>query len=634
MRNLITTSVLALVASFLSAQECAVLNSHVKTMGLQTRVDIDLDAIEPVTIPVVFHIIYSPIAENSNISDEQVMSQIPALDSGFRYTGVDTKIQFCLASRDPDGNPTNGITRHNGVDIFGQTFAEFGVASTIIEDGVNDLTLKQTVGCWNPDEYLNFYIVPEINGNNGGGGIQGYAYLGATNDCRDGIVQLDNVTGTVGSLKYGHQKGYTGVHEAGHYLNLQHTFNNTYDCGSETNCETQGDYVCDTPPTKLGNFCTSPICDGAMVENFMDYTSEQCKESFTVGQAERMHACIQSERQDLINNLSCVAPVDYDVHLDQVYYDQNWCTATQDISVTIYNTGGFALSSTDVQLVCNGQTYTQTVYDLDPGAGVSVIIQDVYVDGANSFEINVLNDLDEYTDNNYGVYPIQDTGGQLLEVSVHLGFFASENSWDIQDENGNVVISEDNYNAGCDQQYTYQACVDPGCYTFNFYDIAGNGVQYCGGSQVVTLDGQTLAVIPELSQGYTVTEAFCIEQVTCEYDYDGNGSIGNGDVLTIITNYGCQGECEYDTNADGIVNVLDILYILTLIGDCPVEPEANLILKDLTVPDEGGASSVDDGAGITIYDLSGRIVSKPIYSLATGIYIVKTSKGVQKIFVQ
>lgn len=76
-----------------------------------------------VTIPVVVHVVYNTASQN--ISDCQVQSQIDVLNEDFRrlnadksqtpalYAGLaaDCEIQFVLAKRDPNGNPTNGITR-------------------------------------------------------------------------------------------------------------------------------------------------------------------------------------------------------------------------------------------------------------------------------------------------------------------------------------------------------------------------------------------------------------------------------------------------------------------------------------------------------------------------------------------
>ena len=81
-----------------------------------------------VTIPVVFHILYNTAAEN--ISEAQIMSQLDILNEDFRRLNADqddvwpqaadSQIEFCLASRDPQGNPTDGILRvSTNVSSFG-----------------------------------------------------------------------------------------------------------------------------------------------------------------------------------------------------------------------------------------------------------------------------------------------------------------------------------------------------------------------------------------------------------------------------------------------------------------------------------------------------------------------------------
>ena len=81
-----------------------------------------------VTIPVVFHILYNTAAEN--ISEAQVLSQLQILNDDFRRLNAnqdnvwpqaaDTQIEFCLATQDPQGNPTDGILRvPTNVGTFG-----------------------------------------------------------------------------------------------------------------------------------------------------------------------------------------------------------------------------------------------------------------------------------------------------------------------------------------------------------------------------------------------------------------------------------------------------------------------------------------------------------------------------------
>jgi hypothetical protein len=74
-----------------------------------------------ITIPVVIHVVYNTAAQN--ISDAQAISQFSVLDNDFNHLNADTVnipspfnavagktgIRFCLAVRDPNGNPTTGI---------------------------------------------------------------------------------------------------------------------------------------------------------------------------------------------------------------------------------------------------------------------------------------------------------------------------------------------------------------------------------------------------------------------------------------------------------------------------------------------------------------------------------------------
>src|SRR6218665_3286290 len=85
--------------------------------------------IEIIKIPVVVHVLYA--TEAYNISDEKIYSQIQVLNQDFRkrnadhtntpaefaHLVTDVGIEFELATTDPEGKPTTGITRtHTDVD--------------------------------------------------------------------------------------------------------------------------------------------------------------------------------------------------------------------------------------------------------------------------------------------------------------------------------------------------------------------------------------------------------------------------------------------------------------------------------------------------------------------------------------
>lgn len=622
------------------AQDCLELHSErINVMGLQERVNVNLDEVEPVTVPVVFHIIHKGEADETNISDEQVISQVAALDTGFRWgPGVDTKIQFCLASRDPDGNPTNGITRHNGVDLFGSQYDFDGVAPDGISDGVNDNNLKSATGCWNPDEYVNFYIVSEIDGNNAGNGIQGYAYLGPTGDCRDGIVQLYNVTGTTGVLKPARQQGETAVHEMGHHLSLYHTFSNSSGC-TESNCETQGDLVCDTPPTFANTSCDASTfgeCPEAMTENFMDYTSETCKYTFSVGQAERMHSMLQTSRQGLVESYACVTPVDYDVAVTSAFYNEQWCTDYQDIWITITNQGNEPTPFAEVVLTCGGVEYTEELYDLTGGAGVSVMFDDVFVADADGFDVEIISELDEYPSNDTDYWPLNYQEGELLTIDVHKDFWGCL-GWQLLRADGEVLV-EDDYSTG-EATYTYEVCVYEGCYTIAAQDCAGDGFCTIDFGDDGTCDIGSEGIVGRIGQDtvfatgwglqfYEWEQEWCVyPEPVCPMDYDGNGVIGSNDIVIMFGNYGCIGDCDYDADEDGVVGIGDLLMMLANVGDCPS------ISGDVLSSTFDAIREQPLGTPV-VFDITGRVVTDPLDQLPTGIYILKYDNLIQKIFIQ
>ena len=309
--------------------------------------DYDLPNAEVLTIPIVFHIMHTgtPLGVDENISNEQIYSAVENLTDRFRATPgalgvdentIDSRFDFCLAGTDPDGNPTNGIVRHN---MSGYSdYMEDGVTTnpSFYSDAMPDNTLKG-IGCWDPDFYCNVYIVTEINGNNAGGGVQGYAYLGPTGDCRDGIVCLYNVVGTEGTLKPGRDLNTTLPHEMGHYLTLYHTFNNSApNCDyMESNCCASGDRVCDTPvQTNSGQSCSVPVCDSNPA-NYMDYTSQTCKTMFTEGQIERMRDCTTFQRQELVSGTIDCFQLDDEPSCDVELIGYN--PETHQVSVRVIN---------------------------------------------------------------------------------------------------------------------------------------------------------------------------------------------------------------------------------------------------------------------------------------------------------
>lgn len=229
-----------------------------------------------VTIPVVVHVVYNGSAEN--ISTAQINSQIQILNDDFRRLNsdadnvwsqaADSEIEFCLASVDPNGNATDGITR---------------TSTSVSSFGTNDQVKFASSGgkdAWPASDYLNMWVC-DISGS-----ILGYAQFPGGNPATDGVVMDYQYFGDIGTATAPFDLGRTATHEVGHWLNLRHIW-------GDGNCNAD-DFVSDTPSSDAPNYgcalghvsCSSTD----MVQNYMDYSDDACMNLFTQGQKSRMQA--------------------------------------------------------------------------------------------------------------------------------------------------------------------------------------------------------------------------------------------------------------------------------------------------------------------------------------------------------
>jgi hypothetical protein len=235
-----------------------------------------------VTIPVVVHVVYNTAAQN--VSDAQIQSQIAVLNEDFAKLNADaaltpavyagraanTNIQFCLARTSPTGSASTGILR---------------VSTTRTSFSTNDDMKRSTTGGsnpWDATRYLNIWVC------NMGGGILGYAQFPGGPAATDGVVILTSAFGRTGFVSAPFNKGRTGTHEVGHWLNLRHIWGDAT-CGNDqvndTPTQSGPNYGCPTFPR-----ITCSNVTGDMSMNYMDYTDDACMYMFSNDQATRMNA--------------------------------------------------------------------------------------------------------------------------------------------------------------------------------------------------------------------------------------------------------------------------------------------------------------------------------------------------------
>jgi len=246
-------------------------------------------------IPAVVHVIWNTSAQN--ISDAMIESQFEVLNEDFRRMegtngwnthpdGDDTKFEWRLATVDPNGNPTNGITRtYTSVTSF-----PYGNTMKYTSSGGHD--------AWPSQNYLNIWVC------NLSGGLLGFATFPGGNPALDGVVILYSSFGR-NSPGYPYHMGRTTTHEIGHWIWLYHTF--------ENGCTPPGDYCDDTPYVDNSNFgCPTghQSCGTLdMIENYMDYTNDLCMNIFTQDQDDRFDVAINTWRSDLLVSYKETIPI-------------------------------------------------------------------------------------------------------------------------------------------------------------------------------------------------------------------------------------------------------------------------------------------------------------------------------------
>jgi hypothetical protein len=276
-------------------------------------------------IPVVIHILYSN--DQTNIHDSVVHNQIRILNEDFRRRNedtsltreifksraADTKIEFYLASQDPNGNYTNGITRTQSNTIFALSLFNNNVKRTDMGG----------IDAWPTNRYLNIWVCNlSFLGINA---LLGYATppVGAPNwpdgsapsaPEYDGVVVSQQVFGSNNPLRPANldvvSKGRTTTHEVGHYLGLRHIWGDGGGLSGEEGCNVD-DGIDDTPNAAAAsqqqcnynnNTCVDePFDYPDMIENYMDYSDERCMNMFTQGQMNAMRYCLKNIRHELVD---------------------------------------------------------------------------------------------------------------------------------------------------------------------------------------------------------------------------------------------------------------------------------------------------------------------------------------------
>jgi hypothetical protein len=290
--------------SLISADSAWIISTHALEASLKSlRKSNAVTDNTVIDIPVVVHVVYK--TDDENLSKVQIQSQITILNQDFRRmsgtpgygNGVDTYIQFHLATTDPFGHPTDGIEQvQTNTDSFGEN------------DDVK-FTSKGGADAWDRNAYLNIWVCNLVAQNSDLASVRGYTqnpdyspwfYTHPANT--DGVVIKYTVFGLISTtdtvIKDHYDKGRTTTHEVGHWLGLIHPWGDVNDCFGTDYCadtRTCAGYYCygETGSTDLVQDCTG---QNRQLENYMEYSDDRYLNTFTSDQTARMRDVLKVAR--------------------------------------------------------------------------------------------------------------------------------------------------------------------------------------------------------------------------------------------------------------------------------------------------------------------------------------------------
>ena len=206
------------------------------------------------SVPVHVHVIRSNTGDG-DVSTTMINNQITVLNNAY----ADAGISFTLVTTDHTNNST-------WYTVTPGTPAETAMKTSLHQGGKGDLNLYlANIG----DDLLGWSTFPF---KNAGGAM-------------DGVVLLNE--SLPGGTATPYNLGDTGTHEVGHWFGLYHTF--------QGGCQKRNDYVDDTAAEKSPAFGCPVGRDTCTrntgldpINNFMDYTDDDCMFEFTSGQYTRM----------------------------------------------------------------------------------------------------------------------------------------------------------------------------------------------------------------------------------------------------------------------------------------------------------------------------------------------------------
>ncbi|KAF7595125.1 hypothetical protein BBP40_007092 [Aspergillus hancockii] len=245
-------------------------------------------AVIPIEIDTWFHIVSSE-ADAELVSDEMIISQLSYLQYAYRNAtisyrlrGVTRSVNDTWALNQDEMGMKDALHRgsYRTLNVYFHTNLQ---ASPVAgARATSDIASRQMVASGQlSSSMLGFCTLPDPSMK-----VSSPRSVYIKDGCN---ILAKTMPG--GSLVH-YNKGGTAIHEIGHWNGLLHTFE-----GESCSPDNEGDYIADTPqqskptdgcPARKDSCPDLPGLDA--IHNFMDYSSDECYESFTPDQVKRMRS--------------------------------------------------------------------------------------------------------------------------------------------------------------------------------------------------------------------------------------------------------------------------------------------------------------------------------------------------------
>ena len=240
---------------------------------------------------------------------------------------------------------------------------------------------------------------------------------------------------------------------------------------------------------------------------------------------------------------ACPPPASFtkDMRVESYTGDVTQCNGIiENTSVLVQNYSlGTTVNNFNVLTKVNGNVVNTTPWSGSLDNWETAIIDlgsitDIPDNASISFEVDFSGDMDS-SNNEIEAYINNAVPSSMnVTLSIQTDNWPTETSWELLDQNGNIVAEESYTASQADSNFDYEWELEYGCYTFNVYDTYGDGLEASiWGNFVdgfVTLNDENNDV---LWSGVAYGEG---ESVAFEVMQGLNISEHNGDLLSIFPN--------------------------------------------------------------------------------------------------